>query len=80
MTNSEQYGEKDERIGDLTVRVANGRAEVIERRRKVGRDVLACEYVCGVIDSDEDGTCWSYDHDGPRCPVIPSSNTPEGRQ
>lgn len=62
--------ENEARVGDLTVRFTNGRAEVVERRRQVGRDVLACGYVCGVVDTDEDGACWSYDHGGPRCPVI----------
>ena len=68
----QQNVEKDVVVGDLTVRVRGGKPEVVERRRKVGRDVLACGYVCGVIDSDEDGVCWSYDHGGSRCPVVSS--------
>lgn len=64
---SRHQAESDVIVGDLTIRVQNDRARVVERRRKVGHDVLACEYVCGVLDSDEDGTCWSYDHGGPRC-------------
>lgn len=55
-------------VGNLTVEFSGDKAEVIERRRKVGHLTLVCGYLCGLVDSDQDEACWSYDHGGPRCP------------
>lgn len=58
------------RAGNLTIRFTGTRAAVVERRRKVGYQTLACAYICGLLDSDADGQCWSANHGGPRCPVV----------
>lgn len=73
---SERVTESGVRVGDLTIRTRDGKAEVVERRRKVGRFVLACEYVWGVLDTDEPGTCWSHDHGGPRCAPVDTVTSP----
>lgn len=70
---------EDVRVGDVTVRVSEkGVAQVVERRRKVGHVVLDCQYMCGWLDTDEPGHCWSAEHSGPRC--APVEDAPEAEE